>query len=390
MDLYKLDSLYRREVLIDVYTSLIWTERFNGYGDFELILPFNTKNAQLLTHGDTLALEGSYRVMMVENFNLSYDVDGNAIFKIFGRSLEALLESRAAILPFSNMSESLKWELTGTPAAIARKIFHDICVVGVVDLKDRLPFIIEGSLFHENTIPEPSGEMTIEIAPTSVYAAIQEICASNELGFRIVRNLDTSELYFDVYSGNDRTSAQTVLNPVTFSPEFDKIREMSESSESSEYRNVVYVVSKQGNKVMHAEGSDPDAEGYARKVVVVEVTDMDDIEDVTPEEIDNILEFRGLEALSMHREDKSFEGQIVNLYKYDEDYFLGDIVEVLGTNMVVNFMRVVEQIFVADGEGERVYPSLELYAKQTPGTWKSQNLRNWINYTDTEYWNTFP
>ena len=47
MEMYILDSLWRREAVIDVFKSFIWTERYAAWGDFELIIPSTAQNRKI-------------------------------------------------------------------------------------------------------------------------------------------------------------------------------------------------------------------------------------------------------------------------------------------------------------------------------------------------------
>src|SRR5690606_11292761 len=146
------------------------------------------------------------------------------ILKVSGRSLEAILEDRAARNSFAKLTDVPKWELTGTPGDIARQIFNDICRINANFPDDEMPYLMPGSIFPAGTIPEPNNLITIEVDLDTVYSAIKEICDVFDLGFRLVRNFDTSELYFDIYTGNDRTTKQNVFDPVVFAPNLDNLR----------------------------------------------------------------------------------------------------------------------------------------------------------------------
>ena len=66
-DLYVLDEDYEEVAVIDSYNSLIWTERFDEFGDFELHTPSNRDLREILKKGTVLSIENSYRMMVVES-----------------------------------------------------------------------------------------------------------------------------------------------------------------------------------------------------------------------------------------------------------------------------------------------------------------------------------
>jgi hypothetical protein len=279
--------------------------------------------------------------------------------------------------------------ITDEPAKVARKIFKDICVTGILDIHDKIPFIHEGTFMPEDTIPEPLDPITVEMEPTTVYQAIEEICNIWNLGFRILRNYDTSELYFDVYTGSDRTTAQSVLPPVIFTPSLDNLQNTKELTTIEKAKNVAYVYSPAGFQKVYPVGVEDDIDGFDRHVLVVKATD------ITSEnpDVTSALIQRGTEELAKNRIFQAFDGEISRFsqYKYGTDYNLGDVIEMRNTDGVINNMRITEQIFVSDREGERSYPTLMLNTFITTGSWLSWlNNKVWSELGATEYWSTQP
>lgn len=80
---------------------------------------------------------------------------------------------------------------------------------------------------------------------------------------------------------------------------------------------------------------------------------------------------RGAEELAKNRSFSAFDGEVTQLspYKYNRDYELGDLVEMRNSTGLTNQMLVTEQIFSADGSGERGYPTLVIKQNITPGSW---------------------
>lgn len=446
MELYILDSLLRRTVVIDRFESMIWTERYSDLGDFELIIFSTLESRTLLQVGTRLSMSDSYRVMTIEFVENTIDSEGRQLLTVKGRSLEAILEDRVARNTFSSLSTTPKWILTGTPGGIARQIFNEICRTNVNFPDDQIPFLQLGSIFPPSNILEPSDVITVELELSTVHKAIKEICDTYDLGFRLVRNFDLSELYFDIYSGSDRTTLQNVLAPVVFSPDLDNLTNTSEITSISTYKNVAYVFHTYGVQIVTADGVSVEVEGFDRRVLTVDASDIslpertytlteeqanaidvyiartdallarkDALQKVkerkrlTPaEETDamaavlnpgltapqkaaitaanttnisatsaenallvTLLQQRGRDELAKNRSLSAFDGEISNnsVYKYNSGYNLGDLVEMRNSDGATNQMRVTEQIFVSDNEGERSYPTLTIDLFITPGSW---------------------
>lgn len=384
MEIYTLDPLLRRERVIDRFESLIWTERFQTHGDFELDLFSTPENRGIFTASTLLAMNESNYVMMVETIEDFVNSDGKKVLKVQGRSLEAILLDRVAKESLDDLTTSPKWTITDEPADVARKIFHDICVTGILNTQDVIPFINEGTFLSAGTIAEPVDPITVELEPMTVYEAIAQLCTVWNLGFRMLRNFDMSELWFDIYPGSDRTTGQTTLAPVVFAPGLDNLQNTKELTTVENAKNVAYVFSPAGFEMVYPEDVDPDVEGFERHVLVVNASDItSDNPDVSAALIQ-----RGKEELSKNRVYQAFDGEISqnSSYRYGIHYNLGDVVETRNADGVTNNMRVTEQIFVSDREGERSYPTLTLNVFISTGSWLSWlNNKAWDELT-TEEW----
>lgn len=389
MEVYTLDGLYRRENVIDKFESLIWTERFSTFGDFQLTLPSTLESRRLLASGTRLAMNESYRVMTVETTENKIAADGTALYTVKGRSLEMVLEERAARETLSDLTTESKWILTGLPAAIAREVFDHVIRDGSLSLDDKIALLQPGSIFPASTIPEPTDSITVELPPMSVYSAVKQILDAYNMGFRLVRNFDMSQLYFDIYAGSDRTSGQTTLPVVIFSPDLDNLQNTTELTTTAAYKNCAYVISKVGHEIVFAPGVDPTVAGFERKVLLVLA---EDIEDTDPLVASARMIKRGEDALSQNRRFTAFDGELNQnaQYKYGVDYNLGDLVEMRNSDGVTNNMQVTEQIFVSDREGERSYPTLSLNQFITPGSWLAWDFNQvWDDFT-VEEWDDLP
>jgi len=376
MEIYTLDPLLRRQEVVDQFESLIWTERYQAYGDFQLDIPSSPRNRILLKSATKLAMNESNRIMTVETIEDEPNSEGRKILKIKGRSIESILEDRVAKESVSDLTVSPKWTITDTPANVARKIFHDICVLGILDPMDVVPFIVEGTFMPEDTIAEPIDPITVELEPTTVYQALTDICNTWNLGFRMLRYYDTSQICFDVYTGSDRTTAQTILPPVIFAPELDNLQNIKELTTIEQAKNVAYVYSPAGFQKVYPAGVEPDINGFERRVLVVNASD---ITDENPDVQAALLQ-RGREELAKNQAIQSLDGEIsqYSQYRYGTHYNLGDIVEMRNSDGATNNMRVTEQIFVSDSEGERSYPTLTVNNFITTGSW--------LSWTNNKVW----
>ncbi len=331
--------------------------------------------------------------MKIETSEDTRDTDGKRLLKVSGPSIELpLLDDRVAFNVKNNLVANPKWVITNKPADIARKVFQDICVTGILDVDDIIPFITAVSILPDDTIPEPSDTITIEIEPSTVYAVIKQICETYDLGFRILRNYDLSQLAFDIYSGSDRTSQQTTLPAVIFSPDLENLTNTKRLETVTGMKNIAYVYSNLGFQEVIATDVDPDVAGFERHVLVVK---MDDFDTGTPTAtVTAMMQQKGREELYNARAFLGFDGEVTQntQYKYGVDYQLGDLVEQHGEDGMSSIVRVTEQIFASDSEGDRSYPTLSIRSNVTQGSWLAEGTQVWLDYDDdlTTYWSSMP
>lgn len=399
MELYILDSLLRRDTVVDSFESLIWTEKFSDTGEFELVVISTKENRSRFQADTKLACNVSNRIMVVETTEDTVDNDNRFVLNVKGRTLESMLENRVANRVLTNTVTEPKWVLIGLPQDIVMKMFTDICVLGLLDQGDIIPYVQPGNMYPTDNIPWPTQIIRWEQEPAPLYDAIKKLCDLYDLGFRITRDGDSSKLYFNVYSGNDRTAAQNILPAVVFSPELDSLQNTTELRSIEKSKNVAYVFSPAGALVVFPDAVNPDLDGFERRVLMVNATDITQVQNpdannplLTPAQINALLSARGKQELSKHRSFAAFDGEL-NQYNgnvYDVAYSLGDLITMRNVDGASNSMRVTEQIFVQDQNGERSYPTLTINLFIYPGSWESYNFEVWRDFGATEYWSTQP
>lgn len=391
MDIEILDSLNRRVEVVDDFISLMWTERFKDRGDFELHTHPTLANRRRFVDGARLSIRDSYRVMVVDTVEEKTDNEGSRTLRVTGFSLEDILEHRLAMAALTDLETDPQWILTGTPKEIATQMFHDICVTGTLNAGDIIDGVTELNIFPVDTIPEPTDEIVYVVDPQSLYQAIKKLCDLYLMGFRLIRDHDTTNLYFDVYMGCDRTTEQSTLPAVIFSQDLENLHGTSKLSTSASFKNVAYVVSPVGHEVVYPSGVDPLVEGFERRVLLVKA---DDITDVVPADATAKMVQRGLEELAKNRAFVGLDGEVASnsQFLYESHYRLGDLVTQRDEDGTTAQMQVTEQIFASDAEGDRAYPTLTINTIITPGAWVDMDPDlEWVDLdADDTTWDEMP
>lgn len=394
MEVLILDSLLRPVDVVDTFESMVFAERRKDLGDFELITLSTPENKKRFIPNTWLTIDKSRRIMRVETIEETVNDEMKTILKITGKEITKVLEMRAALKAIAGPGVAPVWVIEDQPADVMRYIFRQICVLGTVTADDIIPFIQDGlTQYPASTIPEPTDTILWEQKPASVFAAEKEIADIFDLGFRLYRDMNgLSKLYFDVYAGSDRTSAQSTNPPVIFSFDMDNLQGTRELSDISKEYNVIQVVYIYKDitdtevaltvEVFDVDGIPP--EGFDRKTKVLTITSI-------PEEITDIPAFlyrAGLDELMKSRPIGAFDGEVskISEYIYETHYYLGDVVELRSSTGATAYMTVEEYIFVEDLNGERSYPTFTVRKFIDPGTWASWRYDvDWVDM-GTETW----
>lgn len=358
MDLYTLNNLWERTAVVDRFTSLIWTERWAGYGEFELTLPATPENRALFAINTPLAIDKSYRVMLVEQVEGKYSDDD--VLTVKGRSLEAFLMNRVARNSGQSLTASPKWVYSNTPQAVGEYMLN----TAFINTADALPrlFLGQGPVPADTITAIETNTVTWEQPPTDMYEAMVTLCSQYELGFRMLRDPGANQVFVKVYTGVDRTNQQrvTTFPNIIFSRDLDNFVDVTELTSNVAHKTHAQVMSPQGYVEVYANGGVVDSYGLAKRTMPVIADAVPGVSSPSAAQVTQYLTRVGQTALGQQRLLRYFDGQAaqMNGYVYQTDYWLGDIVEIRSVDGERGYRRVSEQIFVSDEEGERNYPTL--------------------------------
>lgn len=400
MEVYILDDTFKRIEVVEQFESFIWTERWADQGDFSLDIDPTFSDAAFFKKGTAIACNKSDRVMIVNTTEDSVSDEGVRLLKITGPSIESFMEDRPNYPdPFAAPTTDPVNKVWGNgttdkPMSIVRAIFNQMVVTNA-NTSDNFPQMQSGDYYSKTgMIAEPTDTPKIEASIDTLWNTIKTICDTYRMGMRVVRIEDpvptnSPKLYFEVYTGFDRTIGQTALPAIVFSSQMDNLTDTSELSSISGYKNVAYVYAPHGTRMVLS----PDLLGVAptganRKVILVDASDI--TYTVASGQLNAALDQRGLQELAKYRPVVGFDGKIPTQTGliYGQDYALGDLVEQRSDSGARRVMRVTEQIFVSDKEGERNYPTLTQDSLITAGSWDATlATKHWDDYT-TEKWDS--
>ena len=344
MELYIRDQAKQVIGIIDVYTSVIWSKRYNTVGDFEIYVPITPDILRLVKYDYYVTRLDDDMVGVVEHISISTDSDEGAYITISGRSVESILDRRI-VWNQTTLNETVE---TGIRRLINENVINPTVPARII------PNFILGKVngFTEKIEKQITGDNLLD--------AISKICNTYGLGFKITLD-DIGQFVFSLYRGEDRSYKQRVNPYVIFSPSFDNLLNTEYDSNMTNYKNVALVAGE-------GEGADRktygvgNVSGMERRELYVDARDLssslDDNVQLTDSEYKAVLKERGNEALSETNYTEAFSGEADSMttYIYKQDYFVGDIVQIENEYGITAAPRIIEMIESDDDTGYRIIP----------------------------------
>lgn len=387
--LYVLDSRYEIKAVIDTFSDFLWTERYCGYGEFEITIPVNKELANVCKVDDYVSIRESEVIMVIDTIGLHTDIENGDTMTISGRSLETILDRHIILDEAIGVINDDGTSLNISIQEAIRTILNNN-IINPAHSKRRIPnFSFKESADKRITSLTMSA---FKSRGENIYEKISEICKSNNLGFR-VNAVDSGGFEFELYFGTDRTYNQESVPVVVFSDSYENLPSSDYLNTVQDYKNVAYVewdyefevsrinFTRDDNNVIightieteRLTGSDltevdiESSSGLHRREIYVKGASRYDLgsygvysydvplpSDVPTKEagLKQALD-DGKEALSEYKTTIYFDGE-TNPYRqfvYGVDYFVGDIVQLENKYGMTGTCRITEIINSRDESG---------------------------------------
>jgi hypothetical protein len=376
MEPYTLNRGFVKQYPIDQFKSLIWTERYEGDSEVEIVVPATLEMFQKLAVGTFFGIDSSDEVMILESMN----IDNNEM-KIIGISLLSWMDNR--FVRTSPKHEDQYWYIENEkPGKILWLILYNMCCQGSPYLNGTIntgisnpqKFIVPGlTLKAYDTSLSKIVKLSVPYGP--VYKAMKDVAATYHLGMQITLDAVSDSSYslgFRSYMGLDRTTAQNVNSQVRFSPQMDSFTSIEELQSIKEFKTIVYTFAsglrkEEGKPVLttvpgvsSVPGSYSGFDLRALQVFSSDITS--DMVGGSQQKVVDMLNSRAYDEIVKNHFIKSVDGEIVpeSQFKYGVHYNLGDIIEVEGNTGVIQPARITEYIRSQDESGEKAYPTVTI------------------------------
>ena len=268
MELFIMDENFRSLYALDKFESLIWTERYNGFGNFEFYTP---ANQDILTVVDTIKnkmeakldcyawLKDNEMTMIIEDLEITTDAESGNNLIMSGRGLESILDRR------------IVWEQTTLDGKLQdqiEKLLNDSIMSPKIS--DR---IIPNFKFKQSPNAYINSlSLRAQYTGDNLYDTILAICDSCHLGFDVYLD-SNNDFTFTLTYGEDRSFDQEKNPYVVFSPKYENIIN-SDYLESGKTLKNVTLVAGEGEGIDRKTRIVGSAKGLSRKELYADARDI--------------------------------------------------------------------------------------------------------------------
>lgn len=363
MELTVLNKNFETIYILDTYESVVWVDKFNKPGTFEIYSPVTNDLLEYFKPDYYLINNKSEHVMIIEDISIESDIENGNKIKIIGRSLESLLERRIIWTKTSfkenhNLQKAIRKLVernisssTNNKTA-ARRIPNFILADESTDTSITSLKLTDGAQYDGSN---------------NLLEVVQSLCSENNIGFKVILN-ESNQFVFSLYNGVDRSYGQSERTFVTYSPDFDNVISSDYKEENSNVKNVALVSNGDEDDLINRTiGS---ATGLARKEMYVNASDItnkgkqeDDSgseSTISVAQMKMLMDQKGTRELAETVKNvKSFDAKCdtSRLYVYNKDFFMGDIVQLANEYGIESKSRVTEFTWSSTTSGIETYPT---------------------------------
>ena len=348
MDIYVLDGLNGIVDIVDTFESVIWNMQYYGSNDFELIVPGTSDNIAklaldryLVRNIDVVGSDTFENIMIIEKRKLTFDIEKGWILTVSGGGLKRLLARR------------IVWNqtnITGSLEDAIRQIITDN-VINPVNLERKIDNFI---------LDDPIGIDTktdLQLQNENICDWLVTTCQANGIGWDVY--ISGGKYIFTLIQGVDRSFDQNRVIPVIFSPEYDNLIRSEHEIDLTEYKNAA-IVGGEGEGIDQRTVVIGDASGLDRYETYIDGSGVSSNgEIITLETYMKMLEDFGYTELVNNGFTEKVEGDIIanGMYTFNEDYFIGDVVQIVNINDLQAKSRTIEAIYSEDDQGNKLIPT---------------------------------
>lgn len=305
-----LDTAFNLHGEIDNFESLQFVRRFYRPGEFEMHIHLGKRHVDQLQEDRVIYINNQpHKAGIIRYKEIVEDDKGIETLIIRGPTLSGAVDQRVTLT--DNYDRIIGPAETVMKHYVNNHLGSGTYASGIY-AKRRIPFFALAP-------DQARGKVTPwQTRFEQLDKVMQEIAEWCDIGWLVLLDFANKKWVFDVLTGRDLTTNQSILPPVIFSHEFDNIQSQDYVDSSLQLKNVGYAggPGEDEDRLIQMIG---DAEGLARREVFLDCSSAEDANELTS---------LGEQALAEQKRIRTYNGLILNTgsFEYEKDWDLGDIV----------------------------------------------------------------
>ena len=283
------DETLSRVAEIGTFVSLIWDEKYNDMGRFQLEMQQTPQAANIIKTGRFVGSTGKKTLMYITAVEIK-----NKKIIATGFPAVRLLKNRVSVKEIQNANV-------------------ETALRGLVSEMSPIPFVSLGELHSVSDV------FKNQISDKTLLDYCKEMCQQTDCGFILRHDKQNKKLLFEVYKPKENKSLK-------FSPDYGNLSDESYSVSVENYRNVA-VVAGQGYSTARVTVTvgDTESTGLNRKELYCDARLLQQTADESDADYKKRLENYGIEKLAeqINIEKVSFS---INPDDFGKKYNLGDVI----------------------------------------------------------------
>lgn len=345
--LYVCNDQFERQGFIGKFSYLLWRKKYGPGSEAELHVDVTPKNIELLKKGHIIFRQDDNEAMYIyyRGFDDSNGVDQLVVkcFSLFRWTDRRTLWGQ--------------YDFNATPEMIMRQAI----ISTMINPTDTARKIAQVQLAPAKNIGTVIQQ---QITDKDVYTVCENLCGTHDIGVRCLFN--GRSLRYDFYMGADRTINQSVNPRIILSKSRSNLLKRTYEEADNDFKNTVLIGGAGEGAARKTAIIGGANQGLQRRELFVDARDVSDTRDVNGTQVSipaaeytSLLIAKGEEKKSEYTEFIGFDCELdvtKENTKYNEDFFLGDIITIKDDelNVLMN-SRVMQADEVFKEDGKSIY-----------------------------------
>lgn len=373
----------RPTALVEGWSSLVWNLRYQTPGEFKLETPLIEETMQAIPLGSLVAINEDPEIMIAETHEIQQNENGEDTLTVSGRSYTSVMERRISLDTYAYYHDYTTEDGVVTEGDPHSWVMNHGVLVNDADMAK---FIMDKHL-TEGMFNSPGGTIRPEVIPNlfitqedpsnrryyvrylerkDLLSVVTTLLQTGNHGLRTRRAVgDNVNTEFNIFTGVNRTKAQSINTPLVFWHEQGHILNAHYLISEKGYYNTFRIFPTKrpflNNPPWSGEvWTDPARAGIGYRELLVDATE---ITGEDPTEVDNALQQKLASEIQTHQRTFILDCVVADNipYVFGRDYNLGDFGTIVGDYGIIKNVQVNEYVKVEDALGERSSPGLSIF-----------------------------